>query len=88
MIATGSDVAGIPGVEVEFDEKVIVSSTGASSRSQAAGSGPRPNTDRSISAMLRPAFSTEARNRRRPSSNAMPSCTRPGIGLIGSQPSA
>ena len=29
VIATGSDVAGIPGVEVKFDEKVIVSSTGA-----------------------------------------------------------
>ena len=29
VIATGSDVAGIPGVELEFDEKVIVSSTGA-----------------------------------------------------------
>ncbi|MGN6548701.1 MAG: dihydrolipoyl dehydrogenase [Pararhizobium sp.] len=29
VIATGSDVAGIPGVDVEFDEKVIVSSTGA-----------------------------------------------------------
>jgi dihydrolipoamide dehydrogenase len=29
VIATGSDVAGIPGVEVEIDEKVIVSSTGA-----------------------------------------------------------
>ncbi|MER2537393.1 MAG: dihydrolipoyl dehydrogenase [Rhizobiaceae bacterium] len=29
VIATGSDVAGIPGVAVEFDEKVIVSSTGA-----------------------------------------------------------
>ena len=29
VIATGSDVAGIPGVEVNFDEKVIVSSTGA-----------------------------------------------------------
>ncbi|MBX3532439.1 MAG: dihydrolipoyl dehydrogenase [Rhizobiaceae bacterium] len=29
VIATGSDVAGIPGVKVEFDEKVIVSSTGA-----------------------------------------------------------
>ncbi|MBB2972536.1 dihydrolipoyl dehydrogenase [Mesorhizobium sp. RMAD-H1] len=29
IIATGSDVAGIPGVNVEFDEKVIVSSTGA-----------------------------------------------------------
>ncbi|MCR4266572.1 dihydrolipoyl dehydrogenase [Nitratireductor sp. ZSWI3] len=29
VIATGSDVAGIPGVEVTFDEKVVVSSTGA-----------------------------------------------------------
>ena len=29
VIATGSDVAGIPGVEVEFDEERIVSSTGA-----------------------------------------------------------
>jgi dihydrolipoamide dehydrogenase len=29
VIATGSDVAGIPGVDVEIDEKVIVSSTGA-----------------------------------------------------------
>ena len=29
VIATGSDVAGIPGVEVAFDEKAIVSSTGA-----------------------------------------------------------
>ena len=29
VIATGSDVAGIPGVKVAFDEKVIVSSTGA-----------------------------------------------------------
>ncbi|MBO6903189.1 MAG: dihydrolipoyl dehydrogenase [Rhizobiaceae bacterium] len=29
VIATGSDVAGIPGVDVKFDEKVIVSSTGA-----------------------------------------------------------
>lgn len=29
VIATGSDVAGIPGVELEIDEKVIVSSTGA-----------------------------------------------------------
>jgi len=29
VIATGSDVAGIPGVKVEFDEKVVVSSTGA-----------------------------------------------------------
>jgi len=29
VIATGSDVAGIPGVDIAFDEKVIVSSTGA-----------------------------------------------------------
>jgi dihydrolipoamide dehydrogenase len=29
VIATGSDVSGIPGVEVDIDEKVIVSSTGA-----------------------------------------------------------
>jgi dihydrolipoyl dehydrogenase len=29
VIATGSDIAGIPGVEFEFDEKAIVSSTGA-----------------------------------------------------------
>ena len=29
VIATGSDVAGIPGVDVQFDEKVIVSSEGA-----------------------------------------------------------
>lgn len=29
VIATGSEVAGIPGVEVDFDEKIIVSSTGA-----------------------------------------------------------
>ncbi|MEP7452565.1 dihydrolipoyl dehydrogenase [Phyllobacterium sp. SB3] len=29
VIATGSDVAGIPGVDVKFDEKVIISSTGA-----------------------------------------------------------
>jgi len=29
VIATGSDVAGIPGVDVNFDERVIVSSTGA-----------------------------------------------------------
>jgi dihydrolipoamide dehydrogenase len=29
VIATGSTVAGIPGVDVKFDEKVIVSSTGA-----------------------------------------------------------
>jgi len=34
VIATGSDVAGIPGVEVAFDEKVIVSSTGALSLEQ------------------------------------------------------
>ncbi|MGH7003156.1 MAG: dihydrolipoyl dehydrogenase, partial [Alphaproteobacteria bacterium] len=29
VIATGSDVAGIPGVDVAFDEKVVISSTGA-----------------------------------------------------------
>mgnify|MGYP001826417025 CR=1 FL=1 len=29
VIATGSDVAGIPGVDVAFDEKIVVSSTGA-----------------------------------------------------------
>ena len=29
IIATGSDVAGIPGVKVDIDEKVILSSTGA-----------------------------------------------------------
>lgn len=29
VIATGSDVAGIPGVQVDIDENVIVSSTGA-----------------------------------------------------------
>ena len=29
VIATGSDVAGIPGLDVEIDEKTIVSSTGA-----------------------------------------------------------
>ncbi|BCH30049.1 dihydrolipoyl dehydrogenase [Mesorhizobium sp. L-8-10] len=29
VIATGSDVNGIPGVKIDFDEKVIVSSTGA-----------------------------------------------------------
>jgi dihydrolipoamide dehydrogenase len=29
VIATGSDVAGIPGVKVDFDEKVVVTSTGA-----------------------------------------------------------
>ncbi|SMC77215.1 dihydrolipoyl dehydrogenase [Rhizobium sp. RU36D] len=34
VIATGSDVAGIPGVNVEIDEKVIVSSTGGLSLSK------------------------------------------------------
>jgi dihydrolipoamide dehydrogenase len=29
VIATGSDIAGIPGVDVEINEKVVVSSTGA-----------------------------------------------------------
>jgi dihydrolipoamide dehydrogenase len=29
VIATGSDVAGVPGVEIDIDEKAIVSSTGA-----------------------------------------------------------
>src|SRR5690606_22417980 len=29
VIATGSEVAGIPGVEVDIDEKAVVSSTGA-----------------------------------------------------------
>ncbi len=29
VIATGSDVAGVPGLEIDIDEKVIVSSTGA-----------------------------------------------------------
>lgn len=29
VVATGSDVAGIPGIDIEIDEKVIVSSTGA-----------------------------------------------------------
>lgn len=29
VVATGSDVAGIPGLDIEIDEKVIVSSTGA-----------------------------------------------------------
>ncbi|MEH6727517.1 MAG: dihydrolipoyl dehydrogenase [Hyphomicrobiales bacterium] len=29
VVATGSDVAGIPGIDIEFDEKIIVSSTGA-----------------------------------------------------------
>jgi dihydrolipoamide dehydrogenase len=37
VIATGSDVAGIPGVEVAFDEKVIVSSTGALSLAKVPG---------------------------------------------------
>jgi dihydrolipoamide dehydrogenase len=37
VIATGSDVAGIPGVELEIDEKVIVSSTGALELSKAPG---------------------------------------------------
>ncbi len=38
VIATGSDVAGIPGVNVDFDEKVIVSSTGALSLEKVPGS--------------------------------------------------
>ncbi|MDN5248650.1 dihydrolipoyl dehydrogenase [Bartonella sp. TP] len=29
IIATGSDIAGVPGLNIEFDEKIIVSSTGA-----------------------------------------------------------
>src|SRR5690606_9080609 len=37
VIATGSDVAGIPGVDVAFDERVIVSSTGALSFSKVPG---------------------------------------------------
>ncbi|TPK64824.1 MULTISPECIES: dihydrolipoyl dehydrogenase [unclassified Mesorhizobium] len=37
VIATGSDVAGIPGVTVDFDEKVIVSSTGALSLDKVPG---------------------------------------------------
>lgn len=37
VIATGSDVAGIPGVKVDIDEKVIVSSTGALSFAKAPG---------------------------------------------------
>ncbi|MER8772433.1 dihydrolipoyl dehydrogenase [Mesorhizobium sp. M0960] len=37
VIATGSDVAGIPGVKVDFDEKVIVSSTGALSLDKVPG---------------------------------------------------
>ena len=38
VIATGSDVAGIPGVDVAFDEKVIVSSTGALEFAKVPGS--------------------------------------------------
>lgn len=38
IIATGSDVAGIPGVKVDLDEKVIVSSTGALSFDKVPGS--------------------------------------------------
>lgn len=38
IIATGSDVAGIPGVKVDIDEKVIVSSTGALSFDNVPGS--------------------------------------------------
>ncbi|CAN7244351.1 dihydrolipoyl dehydrogenase [Mesorhizobium sp. LjRoot246] len=37
VIATGSDVAGIPGVKVDIDEKVIVSSTGALSLEKVPG---------------------------------------------------
>jgi dihydrolipoamide dehydrogenase len=37
VIATGSDVAGIPGVDVEIDEKVIISSTGALSLEKVPG---------------------------------------------------
>ncbi len=37
VIATGSDVAGIPGVKVDFDEKVVVSSTGALSLAKVPG---------------------------------------------------
>jgi dihydrolipoamide dehydrogenase len=37
VIATGSDVAGIPGVDVKIDEKVIVSSTGALSFDKVPG---------------------------------------------------
>ncbi|HEY6631246.1 MAG TPA: dihydrolipoyl dehydrogenase [Rhizobiaceae bacterium] len=37
VIATGSDVAGIPGVDVAIDEKVIVSSTGALSFDKVPG---------------------------------------------------
>ncbi len=38
VIATGSDVAGIPGVPVEIDEKVIVSSTGGIALEKVPGS--------------------------------------------------
>ena len=38
VIATGSDVAGIPGVPVEIDEKVIVSSTGGIALDKVPGS--------------------------------------------------
>ncbi|WP_274423454.1 dihydrolipoyl dehydrogenase [Chelativorans sp. YIM 93263] len=38
VIATGSDIAGIPGVDVDFDEKVVVSSTGALELSKVPGS--------------------------------------------------
>src|SRR6185295_18322913 len=37
VIATGSDVAGIPGVKVDIDEKVILSSTGALSLEKVPG---------------------------------------------------
>ncbi|MBX3583855.1 MAG: dihydrolipoyl dehydrogenase [Rhizobiaceae bacterium] len=37
VIATGSEVAGIPGVDVAIDEKVIVSSTGALSLAKVPG---------------------------------------------------
>ncbi|QDC01437.1 dihydrolipoyl dehydrogenase [Mesorhizobium sp. 8] len=37
VIATGSEVAGIPGVKVDIDEKVIVSSTGALSLAKVPG---------------------------------------------------
>ena len=38
VIATGSDISGIPGVEVAIDEKAIVSSTGALSLDKVPGS--------------------------------------------------
>lgn len=34
IIATGSDIAGVPGLNIEFDEKTILSSTGALSLEQ------------------------------------------------------